>query len=138
MCVYIHAPVSTVQQSDSGFFTYIYIYIHIYSFSYIILHHVLKHSLYLIASLPFLSNSMCIFPTTLLYKSLSASLQLGLNENCSTCRCIFDVFMVGGEFNILLLQHLDLISLIQYFLEASASPERPVNMLKIKNLKRKL
>lgn len=42
-----------------------------------------------------------------LYRSPSASFQLVFSENCSTCRCSFDVFVEGGEFHILLLHHLD-------------------------------
>ena len=34
-----------------------------------------------------------------LYKGLSASLQVVFSENYSTCRCIFDVFVRGGEFH---------------------------------------
>ena len=41
------------------------------------------------------------------YRSLSASFLLFFSENCSTCRCISDVFMLGGE-HILLLCHLHL------------------------------
>jgi len=39
----------------------------------------------------------------LVVTSLSASLQLVFSENCLTHRCIFDVFMGGGEFRVLLL-----------------------------------
>ena len=42
-----------------------------------------------------------------LCRSPSASFQLVFSENCSTCRCTFDVFVEGGEFHILLLHHLD-------------------------------
>ena len=35
---------------------------------------------------------------------------LVFHENCSTCRCIFDVFVEGGELHILLLCHLDLFT----------------------------
>ena len=31
----------------------------------------------------------------------SASLQIVFHENCSTCRCIFDIFMGGGKLRIL-------------------------------------
>ena len=44
-----------------------------------------------------------------LYKSLSASLQLVFSENCSTSRCIFDVFMGRGELLILLIHRLHLL-----------------------------
>lgn len=37
----------------------------------------------------------------------SASFQLVFQENHSTCRCIFDMFIVGGELHILLFCHLD-------------------------------
>ena len=40
-----------------------------------------------------------------LYKS-SCQFQLVFSENWSTCRCIFDVFVEGGEFHVLLLHHL--------------------------------
>ena len=43
-----------------------------------------------------------------LYRSLSASFQLVFSENFSTCRYIFNVFMGGGKFCILLLCHRDL------------------------------
>ena len=46
------------------------------------------------------------FLQLLLFRILSARLQLIFSENCSTCRCIFDVFVVGGEFHVLLLYHL--------------------------------
>ena len=54
----------------------------------------------LITCLPFLPDSICI------YRSLSASLQLVLSENCSTWKCILDVFMEWTEFWDLLLCHL--------------------------------
>ena len=51
---------------------------------------------------------MCGFFLQLwLYRSLSSSLQLVFSKDFSTCRCVFDVFMVGGEFHIFLLCHLD-------------------------------
>lgn len=56
----------------------------------------------LIVSLPFLSQSgSWIFPSAL------AVFQFFFDENCSTWRCIFDVFMGvgGGELCILLLCH---------------------------------
>ena len=37
----------------------------------------------------------------------SASFQLVFQENHSTCRCIFDMFIAGGELHILLFCHLD-------------------------------
>ena len=37
----------------------------------------------------------------------SVSIQHALCENCFICRCIFDVFVGGGEFHIFLLHHLD-------------------------------
>ena len=39
--------------------------------------------------------------------SYSVSVQLVFCENCSTCRCILDVFVEGGELHVLL-HHLDL------------------------------
>lgn len=45
----------------------------------------------------------------LLYRSLSANVKLVFCENCYTYRCIFDVFMGGGVFNVLLCYHLDLL-----------------------------
>ena len=44
-----------------------------------------------------LSYSLCCMGVFLLVSS----------ENCSTCRCVFDVYMVWGEFHIPLLHHLD-------------------------------
>ena len=44
-------------------------------------------------------------------------LQLVCSENCSTCRCILDVFVAGGEPYILLWQHLDLFPLTQHFIQ---------------------
>lgn len=37
----------------------------------------------------------------------STSFQLVFQENHSTCRCIFDMFIAGGELHILLFCHLD-------------------------------
>ena len=42
-----------------------------------------------------------------LYRSPSACFQLAFSENYSTRRCIFDVFVGGGELQVLLLHHLD-------------------------------
>ena len=42
-----------------------------------------------------------------LYWSPAASFQLVFTENCSACRCIFDVFWGGGELSVLLFHHLD-------------------------------
>ena len=59
----------------------------------------------------------CLFHPTQLHGDLScsfdymrssASFQLVFCENCSTCRCIFDVFVGEGELRVLLLCHLDL------------------------------
>lgn len=41
------------------------------------------------------------------YRRSSASLQLVFHKNCSTCRCIFDVFVGRGELHILLFWSLD-------------------------------
>ena len=41
------------------------------------------------------------------YRSLSGSFQLVFNENCSTCRFIFDVCMSRGELYVLVFCHLD-------------------------------
>ena len=42
--------------------------------------------------------------------SLSTRLQFVFSENCSTCRCIFDMFVRGGDLSILLWCHHDLHS----------------------------
>ena len=42
-----------------------------------------------------------------LYRSPYASFQVVFSENCSTCRCIFDVFVGECDLHILLLCHLD-------------------------------
>ena len=62
----------------------------------------------LISPLPYLPNSMWIFLQSWLYKSLSTSLWLVFSENCSTCRCIYHVFVERGKFCALLLHHLGL------------------------------
>ena len=61
-----------------------------------------------ITSLPFLPDSTWLF--------LSSTLQLVFSESGSTCRCIFDMFIVGGELHLLLylLDLLPLKSLISY------------------------
>ena len=46
-----------------------------------------------ITSLHFYPIPCGSFLQSWLYNSLSASLQFVFSENCSTCRCIFDVFM---------------------------------------------
>ena len=51
-------------------------------------------------SYPFLCES---FLQPWLYRSLSDSFQLVFSENFSTCRCIFEVFIGGVEFHVLLL-----------------------------------
>ena len=45
-----------------------------------------------------------------LYRGLSPSLQFAIIENCSICRwrCIYDMFVGGGELTILLHCHIDL------------------------------
>ena len=65
----------------------------------------------LIASLLFLIPCGSFFQPWL-YRNLSASFQLVCSENYSTCRCIFDLFMGGGEFHVLLLHHLHLLSIL--------------------------
>ena len=45
---------------------------------------------------------------SVLYRSPSAIFQLVFNEDCSTCKYIFDVFLGVGELHIVLLHHLDL------------------------------
>ena len=61
----------------------------------------------LIASLPFLLNSVWIFLAALVVQESFCSLQLVFSENCSAFRCIFDVFVGVGEFHVHLLHHLD-------------------------------
>lgn len=52
---------------------------------------------------------MCVqFLQPWLYKSRSSSFYLVFHETCTTCRCIFGVFISGGELHLLLLCHLDL------------------------------
>ena len=43
------------------------------------------------------------------------SIQFVFRENCFTCRCTFDVFLGGGEFNIFLWWHLHLLSIKCHF-----------------------
>lgn len=62
----------------------------------------------LITPLPFLPKSMWIFLTVLVVLSLSTSFWLVFSESCFTCRHIFDVFLMRGEFCVLLLHLLDL------------------------------
>ena len=50
------------------------------------------------------------------YRSPSASFQLIFEENCSTGRWIFDVFMAGDQLHILLLSHLDPASIWWYLI----------------------
>ena len=47
------------------------------------------------------------FQQSWLCRSLSASFQLFFSETCSTCKCIFDVFVGGGELHVFLLCHLE-------------------------------
>ena len=56
-----------------------------------------------------------------LHRSLSASFQLVFRENCSTCRCIFNVFMCCGVFHICLLHRLDWHVHLFYFLKYFSS-----------------
>ena len=69
---------------------------------------------------------VCLFHLTLLHGNLShnfafmrssASTQKVFCENCPTCRCIFDVFVGGGELHVLLFCHLDPASLLVSFNE---------------------
>lgn len=53
---------------------------------------------------PVLPASVEAFVQVWVYKNSSASFQLVFCENCSTCRCVFDVFVGRDE---LLLCHLD-------------------------------
>lgn len=43
-----------------------------------------------------------------MYSSLSAGLLFVSSENFSTGRCVFDLFLGGDEFHVLLLCHLNL------------------------------
>lgn len=62
----------------------------------------------LVISLLLLPNSIWIFLIALVvYESF---FQLVFSDNCSTCRCSFDVSSGGDEFRILLHCHLDLLS----------------------------
>ena len=60
----------------------------------------------LITSLPFLPDYVWIFLTALVVHESFWQL-LVFSENCSTYKCIFDVFVWGGELHVLLLRHLD-------------------------------
>ena len=53
------------------------------------------------------------FLQSCLFQSLSASCQLVFSENYSTGRCIFNVFVLGREFYVLLLHRLDLLPQIK-------------------------
>lgn len=53
------------------------------------------------------------FLQSCLFQSLSASCQLVFSENYSTGRCIFNVFVLGREFHVLLLYRLDLLPQIK-------------------------
>lgn len=55
-----------------------------------------RHGSQPVSFLPFLPNSVWIFLTTLLYRSLSSNFQLAFGENISACTYIFDVFMIRG------------------------------------------
>lgn len=61
-----------------------------------------------ITFLPFLPDYVCIFHTALVVYESFCWFSV-FNENYFTGRCIFDVFMVGGELSILLIHHLDLL-----------------------------
>ena len=55
--------------------------------------------------LPFLSDYMWLFLTALVIKESFSPVS---SANCSTYRCIFVVFVEGGEFHDFLLCHFDL------------------------------
>ena len=71
----------------------------------------------LISPLPFLPKSMWLFLTVLVVLSLSASVWLAFSESCFTCRRFFDVFLMRGEFCVLLL-HLHDLNLRLYDLDS--------------------
>ena len=43
------------------------------------------------------------------YKQLAQLFLSGYSENCSMCRCIFDVFVIVGDLHILLFHPLDIL-----------------------------
>ena len=63
----------------------------------------------------FLPNYMWIILIVLFVQQSFSNFQLVFIENCSTCKCIFDVFMGEGEFHVLLLCHLDWFLLFCFF-----------------------
>ena len=67
------------------------------------------HPIILISFLP---NYMWIILIVLFVQQSFSNFQLVFSENCSTSKCIFDVFMGEGELHILLLCHLNLWSTI--------------------------
>ena len=69
----------------------------------------------LISCFPFYPIPCGSFLQPWLDRNLSASFQLVFNENCSTCKCTFDMFDGEGEFHILLPHHHDLLSWIYIF-----------------------
>ena len=62
-----------------------------------------------------------IFLAALLYRRSSATFQLVFCKNCSTCGCIFDVFVGGGELRIFIVCHLDSLLLKSYLLNSFPS-----------------
>ena len=50
------------------------------------------------------------------FMRFSASIQQVFWENCSTCKCIFDVFVGGGELPIFLFHHLDQAPLVLFLI----------------------
>ena len=60
----------------------------------------------------FRSYCLCVDPSyNLGVQSFSANFQLVFSGICSICRCIFDMFLWGGEFHLFLFCHLHLLSL---------------------------
>ena len=64
------------------------------------------HRSYLITSLSFLLDCLWIFLTALIVQECVYQFPV-FSKNCYTCKCIFDVFVRGGEFHVLLLHYLD-------------------------------
>ena len=73
---------------------------------------------YPISSLLVLSDSLCIILTALVVMSLSARCQFVFSKSCSRYRYIFDMFMREGELSVLLFPHLDLLSVLTFYVTA--------------------